>query len=286
MSEYPRALHQPPTGRARWIHEGDVDHPLQYLAWGTRTYGRQPIPLSQHAGWTYQLLSEGRALLNGSDGPVPISAGTLALVGPQCPSGWSAQHSDDRCKILTWIWREEPIIESIRPPKDGWKTLRLNPASVKELAALHRETRVEVTQSDAVTVLAIKTIQNRLDILLARLQTKAAPPASAGQRVKYALAWLKEHPEELSPVSRLCDLLQISPASLNRLFQQHLKKNVREVAYELRMTVARKSLNETPVSVKELALKLGYRHTNDFSRAYAHHWGHPPSAEKKHSDGR
>lgn len=281
MPEYPRALHQPPAGRARWINENDSPHPLQYLAWGMRAYGRQPIPLSQHAGWTYQLLSEGRAVLNGADTSTAVSAGTIAIIGPECPSGWSARHKDDRCKILTWIWRNEPSAETIKPAKDGWKILKLNPTTVKDLAALHRETKIEITQNDALTSLVFQTLQNRLDILLFRRQAKAAPPTSAGKRVKYALAWLENHPEELSPVSRLCDALKISPASLNRLFQQHLHQSVREVAYGIRMTMARDSLRRTKISVKELALRLGYRHTNDFSRAYTHHWGHPPSAEKE-----
>lgn len=279
MSEYPRALHQPPTGRARWINEGEPDRSLQYLAWGSRAYGRQPIPRSQHAGWTYQLLTDGQALLNGPEHAMPVRAGDLVLIGPACGSGWSGQNAEDRCKILTWIWQDAPAIESLRPRVDGWSVLRLSASEIKDLSMLHRETRREVTQSDAATPLSLRTIQNRLDVLLSRSQTDVSPPSSSDQRIEFAITWLKKHPEELSPVSALADVLRISPASLNRMFQRQLRKSVREVAYEHRMAIAREDLRNSTVSVKELALKLGYSHTNDFSRAYARHWGHPPTSE-------
>jgi len=220
-------------------------------------------------------------MLNGPDQDTLVTAGDMVLIGPACGYGWSGESVEDRCKILTWIWQDAPAVETLRPPTDGWKVLRLSAPGLKVLAALHQESRREVTQSDSDTPLSLRTLQNRLDVFLSRSQSDSSPPASSDQRVEFALAWLKDHPAELSPVPALADLLRISPASLNRLFQRELRQSVREVAYAQRMSIAREDLQATAISVKELALKLGYSHPNDFSRAYAHHWGHPPSAESR-----
>lgn len=93
--------------------------------------------------------------------------------------------------------------------------------------------------------------------------------------MKYALAWLKKHPEELSPVSALSDYLQVSPATLNRLFRSEMSRSVLKIAYAMRMERARTLLSKS--TVKEVAFKLGYSHPNDFSRAYARFWKQPPS---------
>jgi len=277
MSSYPRALHQPPTGRPRWINEAEGHLSLQYLAWGTRAYGRHPIPISQHAGWTYQLLMEGHASLTLGEKRVPVTAGTLALIGPGCPCGWSARHVDDRCRIVAWIWREEPLLPSIRPPADHWKTFRLSPSAVKAIDTLHRETRHEISQMDSATPHAIQSIKSRLDVTLSRLRSPDTALSSPEDRLKYAQAWLKKHPEILSPVSPICDVLKISPASLNRLFRKNLGQSVRDVAYANRMAAARSLLRTEYLSIKEVALRLGYSQANDFTRAFSHFWGFPPS---------
>ncbi len=277
MPSYPRALHQPPTGRPRWINEEEAHLSLQYLAWGSRAYGRHPIPISQHAGWTYQLLMEGRASLTLGEKRVAITEGTLAIIGPGCPCGWSAKKTDDRCRIIAWIWREEPLIPSIRPPADSWKTLRIPSATIKALDMLHRETRHEISQTDAATPQAIQSIKSRLDVILSRLRSPGSIPSTPEKKLKLAQAWLKKNPEILSPVSPLCDILKISPASLNRLFRKSLGQSVREIAYANRMTAARALLREDRLAIKEIALRLGYSQANDFTRAFSHFWGIPPS---------
>jgi AraC-like DNA-binding protein len=281
MPSYPRALHQPPTGRPRWINEAEAGLSLQYLAWGARAYGRHPIPISQHAGWTYQLLVDGRATLSLGEKPVSLTAGTLAVVGPGCPCGWSARKVDERCRIVAWIWREEPLLPSIRPPTDNWRVFRLSPSAVKNIEALHRETRHEISRMDSATELAIQSIKSRLDVTLSRLRPPDPALSTMEDQLEYAQKWLLQHPEILSPVSPLCDILKISPASLNRLFRKNLGRSVREVAYANRMSAAQSLVLENQLSIKEIALRFGYSQANDFTRAFSRFWGSPPSETQK-----
>jgi transcriptional regulator GlxA family with amidase domain len=80
------------------------------------------------------------------------------------------------------------------------------------------------------------------------------------------MRWLREHPEARAPSAGLCDYLQISPATLNRLFQKELGHGPREEALRLRLAEARRLIKEERWSVKAAAYHLGYKHPNDLSR--------------------
>ncbi|MCX7006019.1 MAG: helix-turn-helix domain-containing protein [Kiritimatiellaeota bacterium] len=79
--------------------------------------------------------------------------------------------------------------------------------------------------------------------------------------------FLRHNPGALQPAKRLCEYLQVSPAALRALFQQHHGRSPQAVALELRMQHARGQLARG-AAVKQVAAELGYRHANDLSRAY------------------
>jgi AraC-like DNA-binding protein len=283
VKNYQRVIHQPPGGRPRWVNEGEGGriNELQYLSWGWREYGRHPIPASFHEGWTYQYVVTGRPLLDTGEKRFPVPQGHLAIIGPSCPNGWRASRPADRCRILTWIWRDPPLLPAINPGEQSWRLFPLSPEEEKQLQSLHEETRLEITRTDPPVALAIHAIRSRVDILLSRRQTRPKTDTNLAARMEYALNWLRQHPEELHPAAALADYLQISPATLNRLFQKHLGQNVREAAYLIRMEAARHLLHQRTHSVKEIAFRLGYSHANDFTRAYTRLWGSSPTAHQR-----
>lgn len=280
VKTYQRVIHQPPAGRPRWINEGNRSNELQYLSWGWREYGRHPIPASFHEGWTYLHVARGRPLLDTGEKRIPVPQGHLAIIGPSCPNGWRASHPADRCRILTWIWCDPPLLSGIDPGEQGWRLFPLSSEEEKQVQALHRETRLEITRTDASVALAVHAIRSRLDILLTRRPTRSKTDSQPAARMEYALNWLRKHPEELHPVTALADYLQVSPATLNRLFQKYLGQNVRQAAYLVRMEAARQLLGPGTLSVKEIAFRLGYSHANDFTRAYTRRWGTSPTGHR------
>lgn len=271
-----KAIYPPPAGRPRWSSKATIDAGLDYLSWGWREYGRHPIPLARHDGWTYQVVVEGTVHLRLEHAEVPIRDGTMVLVSPECAYGWSGQASN-RCKILSWIWRDAPVIPGLGNNEHGWRAISLSPAALRTLGQLNRETRSEATLGGELAAQALGTIRTRMDILLARA------PSLDGEDSRFELAWrwLADHPGELRPVRALSDYLQISPASLQRLFEKHKGISVREAALAIRMQAARQALQNPILSVKEIALQLGYAHAGDFSRAYKSFWGKAPSADRK-----
>jgi transcriptional regulator GlxA family with amidase domain len=49
------------------------------------------------------------------------------------------------------------------------------------------------------------------------------------------------------------------------------------------MRTARKLLKTSSISAKEIALRLGYSHANDFSRAYTSFWDHSPLFDRRNA---
>ncbi len=280
MSNYPRVLYQPPAGRPRWTNDATPSGELQYLSWGWRNYGSHPVPVSCHMGWTYQLVLSGRAVLNVAGTLHVLQSGSLAMIAPSCPNGWNGFSKTDRCRIFNWIWRDPPLFESLRPDSEGFKILCVPVEAARRMAELHQETRAEIRFSDEEAAPSLHALRIRLDTLLSRMCGRTALRATSKMKVKYALAWLKKHPEELRPVSALSDYLQVSPATLNRLFQGEMNQSVLKIAYAMRMKTARMFLIKNSMPVKEIAFKLGYSYPNDFSRAYSRFWKRTPFQTK------
>lgn len=281
MNEYPEVLYQPPAGRPRWVNADRPGCELQYLSWGWRRFGHDPVPVSRHAGWTYQYIASGGAVLNVAGTPHPVRAGTMVIVAPSCPSGWNAQTPRQRSRILNWTWAGQPTFPDLRPDRTGFRLLSASPEVAKAIERLHEETRNEIRFSDEAALPALNTLRQRLDILLYRLLRRLGGSTDTRSQIRSALAWLRTHPEELRPVSALSDYLQVSPATLNRFFRAELDQSPREVAYALRMKAAKKLFAASSISVKELAFRLGYSHANDLTRAYTRFWGQAPTRKRR-----
>lgn len=273
-----KAIYPPPAGRPRWSSEATMAAGLDYLSWGWREYGRHPIPLARHDGWTYQLVAAGSIRLQLENAEIPIRAGTMVLLSPDCAYGWGAR-GGSRCRIASWIWRDPPAAPGLGDDPAGWHAISLPPDALRPLERLLRETRSEATLGGELAALALGTIRTRIDILLAR----AVALDSRGDASRFQLAWrwLTDHPGELRPVRALSDYLQMAPSSLQRLFRKHKGMSVREAALAIRMQAARQTLQNPALSVKEIALRLGYAHSGDFTRAYRSFWGKAPSINRK-----
>jgi transcriptional regulator GlxA family with amidase domain len=79
---------------------------------------------------------------------------------------------------------------------------------------------------------------------------------------------LGKHLDLAKPVYQLCDHLQISHFKLERLFQNVFRKSPSAFHHALRMQAGQKLLSDGRLSVKQVAFQLGYKHANDFSRAF------------------
>jgi AraC-like DNA-binding protein len=285
----PRQLYLPPAGRPRWVCPESMPLDLRYLSWGKRQFGRNPIPVSLHHGWVYFLVGQGNPALQMLSGTFRAQPRQGLLVGPDCASGWTDDDVDGVAEVLSWVWRSPPRCNGLAPAGDGFSAFNADRALVHTLRQIHASCRREVEQPDALTAVALEELRLRLDVALARsLKPRPIAPEPA-LRLEFALRWLSGHLVERNPVTALSEYLQVSPVTANRLFQTHLHESVGAYHARLRMVWARHLLETERVAVKEVAYTLGYRHSNDFSRAFKKFTGRNPSgvgAGGRHFTGR
>jgi len=276
----PSALYLPPPGRPRWICPQSAQLDLLYLSWGHRQYGRNPIPVSFHPGWHYVLVDRGNPTLVLEHDKKVLNPGDFLIIDPDCAFGW-VDRPDGVCDLLNWIWRTGPRCSDFIPAPGTYLQWAINPALQRKLEQLHAMCREEVEQSDALSKLAIERLHIGIDVTLARLIRRKTQPPEPTVRMELAVRWLAQNLAEPNPVRALCEYLQISPATLTRMFQASHGESPALYHQRLRMRRAQEMLETGRFSVKEVAYTLGYKHPNHFSRAFTGFVGKNPKTCRK-----
>jgi len=278
LKPLPRALHLPPAGRPRWVCPARAQLDLLYLGWGKRRFGDSPIPQSRHPGWVYFLVQRGTPSLRLETITLKMRPVVAWIVGPECASGWT-DATGAVSELLTWVWRSPPRCAELATPATGWREFAADAALQRALQQAHALCRKEVERPSALTKPALEHARLHIDLALARsLQPCPAAPEPA-LRMELALRWLAENLAAPNPVAALCEYLQVSPVTLNRLFHAQLGESVAAHHARLRMERARQLLADG-LLVKEVAFALGYRHANDFSRAFKRLTGQSPDSRR------
>lgn len=244
---------------------------LAYLSWGHRWYGDAPANARAHDGWHYFAVLAGTPMLHVNGRTLPTRPGVVSVAHPDCVVG----HSDlpgQRCEMLTWVWRTPPAHSALRPDDAGSLRLFVDRVGLRHLKNLHVQCREAVARANERSQLQMLAARLQLDLELldAREHTRAA---DGDFRIELATEFLRNHLHEQEPVKRLCEYLHVSEASLKRLFHQHTGQSPRDFALGWRMRWAEERLMAPGASVKAVAYALGYRHPNDFSRAFKRHHG-------------
>ncbi len=97
-------------------------------------------------------------------------------------------------------------------------------------------------------------------------------------RVKRALL---EHPKECNySLDETANLLNFNPRNLRRQLAQ-ANTGFREICLEVRMELAQQYLKATEMPLKAIAFQLGYRHANNFHRAYSDYYRESPTLTRE-----
>ena len=281
IKRFPRVLHLPPVGRPRWVCPKHLKLDLQYLSWGKRRFGESGIPISLHHGWVYCLVLQGNPILQLVSGAMRVQAGEILVLGPDCASGWTDNSAESVAELLTWVWNGAPRCPGLGLASGGLQTFTADRGLIRTQQQIHSLCRRELEKPDALSALALEELRFRMDVAMARFKTSNRRAPEPGLRLELALRWLAQNVREHNPVASLCEYLQVSAVTLNRLFQTHLRESVASYHTRLRMERAGQLLNSDGVAVKEVAYELGYVHANDFSRAFKKFTGRNPSQGKR-----
>lgn len=256
---------------------------LRYLSWGRRHYWDPPIAPTIHEGWHYFVVLSGNPIISINGREVQTEPGLTSIAHPDCLVG----HSDrlgKACEMLTWIWRSEPVHSALRPAEADSLILKLDNHQLRRLKTFHSQCRDAVADSNERSMLQLRACRILVDLCLLEAHEHTRIPESA-LRIDLAIQYLRNHVGERQTVNGLCDYLQISKASLYRLFLDHTGKSPREFAQDIKMAWAREQLKGDDRSVKSVAFALGYRHAPDFSRAFKQHFGASATQVSERSEG-
>lgn len=168
-----------------------------------------------------------------------------------------------------------------------WR-LRVLDAAVPEAAALQAavaQLRAEFSATGAWRELALDAALLQLVVQLARLlptDTTASAPARAGGRaldhVRRLRALVEAQFRQQPGLAALASTLGITPTQLNRVCHQVLGHSALGVLHGRLVLEAQRDLAYTTLSVKQIALGLGFADAGYFSRFFLRQTGHTPSA--------
>lgn len=280
MKQIPRVLHLPPAGRPRWVCPNGLNLNLQYLSWGKRRFGESRVPISLHHGWVYCLVVRGGPILELVSRTMRVQPGQLLVLGPDCASGWAGYSAESVAELLTWVWNGAPRCPGLGPAADGIQIFTADRGLIRKLQQIHSLCRRELEKPDALSALALEELRFRMDVSIARFSAPRPSAPESALRLELALRWLAQNMRERNPVAPLCEYLQVSPVTLNRLFRTHLQESVTAHHTRVRMERARQLLQKERAAVKQVAYELGYLHANDFSRAFKKFTGRSPSQQR------
>lgn len=275
--QYPVRLVLPPRECPRWVRPPNDLGSLLYHSWGKRRFGKNPILVSRHEGWSQVLVVKGTPVLQIGEKRFTTSAGKMLLIPPDVPYGWTDTNETNQTDQLSWIWNSPPSFFNESWKKEVWYSIVLSPLSMKRMLRFHLDLRREIEVSDSWTPNAIEGIRKQIDSEWGRSETTTAAASDSDFRFELAIRWMNQRIEETKPIQQLQAYLQVSPASLKRLFLMKSGKSPQEYFQALKFSKAKLILESEGNSIKSVALLLGYRHVSDFTRAFQRYHPFPPS---------
>ena len=276
-----------PRDTTLW-HEPSLQLDLLLLRWNFPPREACRPVLSTHQGWCYVIVQERPlkfiCLAQGGGeqkhSTLTLDEGEVLIIDPHCVCHWT-EAGRHRTRRFGWIWRTPPSWPELKPEPGGFLHFPLGKTALQEVERLHLLSRREVRDLDRLTPAALECLHRWLDLCLGRAMRTRSSPAAPRQRMELALQWMKGNVMAQNPVSTLCEYLQISRLTLNRMFRRYTRQSAIAHFQGLRMRRAGALLRGGKTSVKEIALNLGYRHPNDFSRAYKTYTGRNPSTARR-----
>jgi two-component system response regulator YesN len=106
----------------------------------------------------------------------------------------------------------------------------------------------------------------------------------ANGRIKLALRLIKEqHRDSELSLGKLSKQVRLSVGYLSRLFKKETGVSFRQYLREVRLRKAEELLRDPILSIKEVAMDVGYRHVSDFDHHFKSAYGIRPTAYRQAS---
>lgn len=119
--------------------------------------------------------------------------------------------------------------------------------------------------------------------LRCRPETTPHSPAWNGTKttITRAIALIENGVLDTINISDFADKLGIGPRHLNRLFQQYAGTSVSQFAKTMRVQKAKRLIDETDLSMREIAHKSGFSSLRRFNSVFKETYRRPPSSLRR-----
>jgi AraC family transcriptional regulator, arabinose operon regulatory protein len=130
---------------------------------------------------------------------------------------------------------------------------------------------------------ASHALAHLLALLITRRHLQAPQASDTARKVAQCIIYMSEHLERPMRVTELAALANVSPTHFAVLFKQQAGCSPRDYLHLLRIHSACQLLNGSDLTIKEIAVRLGYQDPFHFSRQFKAFQGVSPNAYR-HSE--
>lgn len=131
-------------------------------------------------------------------------------------------------------------------------------------------------------------VEGELKAHLARFWVDAQAGDAERERVQarhaevvHAMTWLERHFAEADALEAFYRTLKLSPNHFRGLFKRQTGETVQSVLARLRLRRARYLVQETTLSMKQIAAETGHADPLYFSVQYRRFWGRPATEDRR-----
>ncbi|KAA0225673.1 helix-turn-helix transcriptional regulator [Fimbriimonadia bacterium ATM] len=144
------------------------------------------------------------------------------------------------------------------------------------------ERLIAEASNDALSATSADELQDVANRYLSHMNVCARPEANrfAARTVETAKLLIQKHFAEEINDEWVAGRVHLSRSHFRYLFKALTGVPFKRYLSEIRLNHARQLLENSPLSVKEVAAKVGYSDSSSFYRAYRAHHGVPPTAHK------
>jgi len=226
----------------------------------------QPI-MRDHDAW---LVLRGRGHASLPDGEVELRAGTLVVLRP----GDTGHFRQDTRARLTVLYCHFSLDAELSPPRHR-QLLHVAPVAdlMTRLVRLNRDPH-PLRRLDATAVLLMLLSE----IYRQDAQARGEDIEMIDSRIQEVIEFVHANPGRRPTLDEAASIAGLSPPTLSRLFTRQLGVSFRHYVLQARLERSRQLLDETTMTVGQIARALGYPDVFLFSRQFSRHFGEPPSS--------